>query len=210
MKKKTIFAAILLSLFACSDADLVGKDSVRAFEEILQSIPAGDAGSEWSVVAPDSGARFLWNGESANMLIDIEPFVEAGLDVSKFSNITDGVLSTSADFKSSKLEKTKAIDDFGTMVGKERKKLGYHFDLDHYNLLCGEGNLFEWAKDMEKNGTSKENQDKDIVFVLNPEPLIAAGVDAQHVKGWVYAQVKVDINGKKTDVWKFLKAFDLK
>lgn len=210
MKKKTIFAAILLSLSACSNADLVGKDSVRAFEEILQFVPAGDAGSEWFVVALDSGARFLWNGENANMLISIEPFVEAGLDTSKLGNIANGVFATNADFKSTKLEKTKAIDDFRTMVGKERKKLGYHFDLDHYNLLCGEGNLFEWAKNMEKNETSKENQDKDIVFVLNPEPLIAAGVNAEHVKGWVYAKVKIDINGKKTDVWKFLKAFDLK
>jgi hypothetical protein len=210
MKKETIIAAILLSLFACSDADLVGKDSVRAFEEILQFLPAGDVGSEWSVVAPDGGASFLWNGESMNMLVNIEPFVEAGLNAAQLGNITDGVLVTNADFESLKLEKTKAIDDFRAMVGKERKKLGYHFDLDHYNLLCGDGNLFEWAKNMDKNGTTKENQDKDIVFVLNPEPLIAAGVNAERVNGWVYAQVKVDINGKKTDVWKFLKAFDLK
>jgi len=62
---------------------------------------------------------------------------------------------------------------------------------------------------MVKNGVTKEPQNKDIVFVLNPEPLIAAGVNAERVNGWVYAQVKVDIKGKKTDVWKFLKAFDL-
>jgi hypothetical protein len=189
---------------------VVGKDSVRAFEEVLQSLPAEDAGSKWSVVAPDGSARFLWNGKSANMLVDVAPFVEAGLDAAQLGNITDGVLSANPDFENAKEEKTKAIDDFTAMVGNERKNLGYHFDLDHYNLLCGEGNLFEWAKDMVKNGISKENQDKDIVFVLNPEPLIAAGVDAERVNGWVYAQVKVDIDGKKTDVWKFLKAFDLK
>jgi len=134
MKKQTIFAIISLSLFACSNADLVGKDSVRAFEEILQSIPAIDAGSEWSILAPDSGARFVWNGKNANMLINIEPFVEAGLDTARLGNITDGVFSTNADFENAKLEKTNAIDDFKTLVGNERKKLGYHFDLDHYNF----------------------------------------------------------------------------
>ena len=30
----------------------------------------------------------------------------------------------------------------------------------------------------------REAQDKDIVFVLNPEPLIAAGVDRKKTVGW--------------------------
>jgi len=36
--------------------------------------------------------------------------------------------------------------------------------------------------------------DKDIVFVLNPEPLIAAGVDPKAVDGWVFARVPVEID----------------
>lgn len=76
-------------------------------------------------------------------------------------------------------------------------------------MNLGDGNLFEWAKDMKTNRSTNENQDKDIVFVLNPEPLIAAGVNPDKVKGWVYTTVKVDIDGKPTDVYKFLKPFNL-
>ena len=47
------------------------------------------------------------------------------------------------------------------------------------------------------------------MFVLNPEPLIAAGVDPELVKGWVYTTVNVEIDGKATDVYKFLKPFNL-
>jgi hypothetical protein len=43
-------------------------------------------------------------------------------------------------------------------------------------------------------------------FVLNPEPLIAAGVDPEKAEGWIYARVPADDG----DVWKFLKVFDLK
>jgi hypothetical protein len=67
----------------------------------------------------------------------------------------------------------------------------------------GNGNLFEWAKDMSVN-------DKDIVFVLNPEPFIAAGVDPSRIEGWVFAKVTVDDpNGRPVQVDKFLKPFNL-
>jgi hypothetical protein len=70
--------------------------------------------------------------------------------------------------------------------------------------------MFEWAKDMVANGYDNSVQDKDIVFVLNPEPLIAAGVDPEKVEGWACAQVPIEENGKTIQVWKLLKSFDLK
>lgn len=63
---------------------------------------------------------------------------------------------------------------------------------------------------MSVNSATDENQDKDIVFVLNPEPLISAGADPEKVEGWVYTQVEVEENGKTEQVWKFLKPFNLK
>jgi hypothetical protein len=63
---------------------------------------------------------------------------------------------------------------------------------------------------MKTNSYDNSVQDKDIVFVLNPEPLIAAGVDPEKVEGWTYAQVPIEENGKTTQVWKLLKPFDLK
>ena len=63
--------------------------------------------------------------------------------------------------------------------------------MDHFGVKLGGGNMFEWAKDLEINVTTKQAQDKDIVFVLSPEPLIAAGVDPQKVEGWLYSPVPV-------------------
>ncbi len=53
--------------------------------------------------------------------------------------------------------------------------------------------------------------DKDIVWVLNPEPFIAAGVDPAKIKGWAFAKVETkDDAGKTVFVDKLLKPFDLK
>jgi hypothetical protein len=50
--------------------------------------------------------------------------------------------------------------------------------MDHYGVNLANGNLFEWAKDMNTN-------DKDMVFVLNPEPFVSAGVKPDNIEGWV-------------------------
>jgi hypothetical protein len=84
----------------------------------------------------------------------------------------------------------------------ERDNLGFHTQMGHYNYDLGEA-AFEWAKDMSAN-------DKDIVFVLDPEPLIDAGLDPDAVEGWTYAEVPVMRDGKEIQVWKLLKPFDLK
>jgi hypothetical protein len=90
------------------------------------------------------------------------------------------------------------------MVHLKRGSIGYHGALDHYGVNLGNGNLFEWAKDLDKN-------DKDMVFVLNPEPFIRAGVNPNQVAGWVFAKVPVDDeNGRPVEVDKLLKPFDLR
>jgi hypothetical protein len=102
-----------------------------------------------------------------------------------------------------------ALKAYEQIVGKYRDAINYHASLDHYGVLLGDGNLFEWAKDMKTNAYDDSVQDKDIVFVLNPEPLTAAGVAPDNVEGWAYAQVPIDVNGKTEQVWKLLKPFDL-
>ncbi len=63
--------------------------------------------------------------------------------------------------------------------------------------------MFEWAKDMDKN-------DKDLVFVLDPQPFIDAGTDPANTEGWVFGKVKVDDGkGKMVEVDKLLKPFEL-
>lgn len=98
----------------------------------------------------------------------------------------------------------KPLDFFKKIVETHRDSIGYHEKLDHYGVALGNGNMFEWAKDINTN-------DKDIVFVLNPQPFIEAGVDPSKVEGWAFAKVEVkDEQGKAVEVDKFLKPFDLK
>jgi hypothetical protein len=89
------------------------------------------------------------------------------------------------------------------IVKFQRNAIGYHGQLDHYGINLGDGNLFEWAKNLNTN-------DKDIVFVLDPSPFISAGVDPNGIEGWAFAKVTVDDeNGKPVVVDKLLKPFNL-
>ncbi|MDF2884909.1 MAG: hypothetical protein K0R54_5479, partial [Clostridiaceae bacterium] len=49
-----------------------------------------------------------------------------------------------------------------------------------------------------------------MVFVVNPQPLIDAGVDPAKVTDWVFTKVPVmDENDKEIEVDKFLKPYEL-
>ncbi|MBN2876335.1 MAG: hypothetical protein JXL85_01655, partial [Bacilli bacterium] len=81
--------------------------------------------------------------------------------------------------------------------------VGYHAALDHYGLSLQDGNVFEWAADVNTN-------DKDIVFVLNPQTLIDAGANVEAVEAWIFAEVEImNADGTMKMVPKLLKPFDL-
>jgi len=240
MKKKTkmiivisttviVIAALLIVILKTvgGNLDVVGKSSAISFEKIINQIPdkatADDMNAGWSLEAPDGSAKFIWSEDYSKsplhdvmLELDLKPFTNAGLDTSKLPEnyaAYEGKLMVGTKLGSNKFTYSgdpTPLKAYEQIVKNYRSSVGYHTALDHYNVNVGDGNLFEWAKDMTTNGSTGENQDKDIVYVLNPEPLIAAGVDPKKVEGWVYAQVTVDINGKPTQVYKFLKPFNLK
>jgi len=226
------------ALSGCSGSlgglDVVGQQSIASFDEVLKAVPESIAADEtnagWSLAAPDGSARFIWSGDYSKsslhdvmLEVDAAPFLAAGLDPAKLPEHYAYFNDDSADMKEGatlmvgkKLgaegiasDPGKALAAYELIVDQYRDFVNYHTSLDHYGVMLGDGNMFEWAKDMKINGYDGSNQDKDIVFVLNPEPLIAAGVDPQDVEGWVYAQVSVEENGKTIEVWKLLKPFDI-
>ncbi|MDR1831896.1 MAG: hypothetical protein LBQ97_04075 [Fusobacteriaceae bacterium] len=227
-----VLVLVLVAVFLTSvlkkaggSLDVVGKESVTTFETVLNSLPENVAADEkqggWALTAPDGSVRFIWSKDFGKsplydvlLEFDAAPFVSAGLDPEKLpqnyrvdgDNIVVG--RKLGDAKSAAT--TTALAAYQEIVGKYRSAVGYHGQLDHYNIDLGGGNLFEWAKDFAKNGATGENQDKDIVFVLNPDPFTAAGVDPANVEGWVYGEVVVDIDNKPTNVMKFLKPFNIK
>ncbi|MDR1204079.1 MAG: hypothetical protein LBL26_01160 [Peptococcaceae bacterium] len=216
-------ASLLFAAAACSglDAlDVVGKEAVSSFGAMLDAAADGVAPDEanggWSLTAPDGAARFIWSEDYSKsplhdvmLELDAQPFIDAGLDTGKLPEgvifyghmlmagrkLGDDELAYSGD--------PTPLASFEQLAGKYRAAVGYHAALGHYNIDLGGGNMFEWAKDMAAN-------DKDIVFVLDPQPFMDAGTDVSAVEGWAFAKVSVDVDGKPAEVDKLLKPFDLK
>jgi hypothetical protein len=210
---------IAVMVSACSQLDVVGTDSKRSFNAVLNALPgsilADEMNAGWSLSAPDGAARFIWSADYSksplhDVMLELEarPFLNAGLDPGKLPEdiaFYDGKLMVGTKLGSNQLKYSGAptpLASYEHIVNLYRKTIGYHTALDHYGVSIGDGNLFEWAKDMSTN-------DKDIVFVLNPEPFIKAGVNPNAVQGWTFAKVPVDINGKAVEVDKFLKPFNV-
>ena len=223
MKKKSILIPVLLVatvIFAgcTSQLDVVADKSISSFESVINELPieADSEDSSWILTAPDNSAKFLWSKDFSSttdydvkLEFDSQPFINAGLDISK---LPEGaiygdkiILGTDlSDEKSTYNGEATPLDSYKKIVEKSRDNIGYHAALDHYGIDLENGNMFEWAKDISAN-------DKDIVFVLNPQMFIDAGVNPQEVEGWVFAKVEtMDKDGKKIEVDKFLKPFDLK
>lgn len=147
-----------------------------------------------------------------------EPFLSAGLDPSKLSSspelsyqILEDQLVYSFTWPASTAKSTTSSTEtasgiqkvFNQIVQDHRDRIGYHEKLDHYGIALGGGNMVEWAKDLGTNS-------KDLVFILAPEPLVAAGLDPAKLAGWVFAPVEVkDASGKAIQVEKLLRPFEL-
>lgn len=223
MKKKIIIAGtallFLVVLAGCQQTDVVGKTSITSFDAVLQAIPdqivEDEINGGWALSAPDGTARFIWSkdyssGTPHDVMLEVtaKPFIEAGLDVTK---LPTGMVINDKIMVGTMLGDEKLIYDgevtplasFQQIVNLKRDHIKYHTALDHYGVDLGDGNMFEWAKDLNTN-------DKDIVFVLNPQIFIDAGVDPEKVEGWVFAKVSTEDEDKKPiEVDKFLKPFSI-
>lgn len=226
-------ALVGIALAGCGSTDVVAKVANTSFAAVVQ---ASGGRVTWSAekgvwtLTSTSGDEVRFASDFAREPVagsatdtakpDVEfaiaaaPFVAAGLVVEKLPSadglsysLEDGKLVIRFELGAEKFtpEASKSLDAvFAEIVRTLRSRIGYHEKLDHYGIKLGNGNMFEWAKDMAKN-------DKDIVWVLNPEPFIAAGADPAKIEGWVFAKVETkDEGGKIVFVDKLLKPFDLK
>ncbi|MDR1929992.1 MAG: hypothetical protein LBQ44_05100 [Treponema sp.] len=205
---------------ACGKLDVVGTESVKSFRALLNNAPREIVSDEmtggWVLFAPDGSAKFIWSKNYSEsplhdvmIVFEAQPFIDAGLDVNRLPEsitVLDDTIIVGTKLGQEVLKysgEPTPIASYEQIVKLKRSSIGYHGALDHYGVNLAGGNLFEWAKDMNTN-------DKDMVFVLNPEPFINAGVDPDAVEGWVFAKVTVDDeNGKPVEVDKLLKPFNL-
>jgi hypothetical protein len=201
-----------VALSGCA-LDVIATGSVTAFSQMLAVVPGGavwDEGELW-VPAPDGGAKLVLSGDwsktgmDAYLRVDAAPFLAAGLDTGKLAEgyaAHDGVLDIGLDLGQDGPGASSPDALYGALVAKRPDLLEYHMSMDHFVLNLGLG-MFEWAKDFSQN-------DKDIVFALDPAPLVEAGLDPQGVEGWTYAEVEtMDAYGAHVKVLRLLKPFDI-
>ena len=221
MKKLMILAVVLIAILAGCTAQPVEEKpvvetpveavdpSVVSFEALSQSIEWKSEGDKFTLVAPDQSvslaiAQSFTSENDVVMSVDAAPFIAAGLDVTKLPEglFVDGRLNyvTSIDGNTTYANVTEAFTD---ILSIQADLVGYHAALDHYGLSLQDGNVFEWAADVNTN-------DKDIVFVLNPQTLIDAGTNVEAVETWIFAEVEImQADGTMKMVPKLLKPFDL-
>ena len=229
MKNKIIILSVLgliivsviifTSIKLLKNLDVVGKQSLNSFKEITttltNNIKLNEESTSWILSSPDNSAKFIWSTDFSKtsnydvmLEFSIDPFIKAGLDKDKLpiEMVSNDVIILGTELSDKKINYDgdfSSYESYKKIVELNRNSIKYHAELDHYGIDLGNGNLFEWAKDMTIN-------DKDIVFVLNPEPFINAGVNPEEVDGWVYAKVPTMKDGKKVEVYKLLKPFNLK
>lgn len=207
----------LIGLSGCTQTDIIAEYGVSSFASLSEAveITVDPEWSSWVIEAPDASVMFYLSRDfkatsphDVMLMVDVLPFLEAGLDVSR---LPQGVLienklmlgQSLGDQSFTDSAQASAEASLKELVRLSRDTLGYHEALDHYGLSLGDGNGFEWAKDRSTN-------DKDIVFVLNPEMFRDAGVDVANVAGWILAEVEVmDESGNPTKVEKLLKPFNV-
>lgn len=201
--------AALLFISGCS-TDVLGNKAVESFNKIAEKeasyVTVEELEPEKAVyryTLSDQSSSFFW-GEETGISVDIAPFEKAGLDVSK---LPEGMVSEDKlviELEQAEAKPTQTPDKaFESFVKDNRDAVGYHAQLDHFGIKLGNGNKFEWAQDIDKN-------DKDVVFVINPDMIAEYGADVTKIEGWVYADVEMmNDKGEKITEKKLLKPFDL-
>lgn len=202
--------------------DVVAVYALQSYDALLHApgvlVARNDVAAAWVLTSPGV-ETFTFGGDTpagSNELVvsfDARPFLAAGLNPSLLPagaqiqgdgasarivmRYDKGAGSFSADAES---EPVRALQD---LVHNHRMMLGYHSALGHFGLMLGGGNMIEWAKDQQTN-------DKDLVFVLNPQTFADAGVDVVNVQGWVLADVPMmDAQGRTSTARKLLRFYNL-
>lgn len=214
-------AAVVLAFSGCAATDVVAKVAVESFTTVAAASASRVSFDDgfWTLASVAGDEVRLSVDYTRSGIGDVEfsfdaaPFTAAGLDPERLPSSGEVAYEVSSrrlvlrfelGSEALSMDATKSMEAaLGELVKAERDRIGYHMALDHYGIKLGGGHMFEWANDISKN-------DKDIVWVLNPDPFVAAGLDSAKVEGWAFAEVEMmDNAGKKEKVLRLLKPFDL-
>lgn len=219
MKSSIIYArsavavGAALLIISCAPNDVVVSAGLTSLGKLLPLLRVDSTETGFQAEAPGGerfrvAADFSNSGDDLSIAVDAAPFLEAGLDPPKLTGPerVEGdrlVIRTDAGsaWKGGRAaDFLKAVE---LLTQNYRSLIAYHDELDHYLIMVGGGHTWEWAANRKTNAA-------DIVFVLNPEVLAAAGLDANRVAGWALKDVTVrDASGRRLVVKRLIRAYDL-
>ena len=217
MKKKyfavpALVLALTIFLASCGSTDVVLNYSPGSLNDILDANPTlvtdntkethyYDLTVDGQTTLRISHDYSMTGKEDLAIVTPLAPFVAAGLDP---ANLKEGYRADlnwfyiTGSYGDGTGLKDNVTDSLFESVAFDRSNLTYHEALDHYGIKLTNGK-FEYAKDATTN-------DKDIVFVLAADPLVALGVDVKNVDGWIF---KTMDNPDGTTIDVLLKPYDL-
>lgn len=221
-------SVLVLSLAACGNKDVeetISDKGVVAFNEIVKTYSDKkgfhDALQHWGF-AMEPGEKLEWSKDmSANkadfaMVVKADPLIEAGLDVEKLDKNVwifekagkdtmgmeqPAVLILPYDISDKSLVSKNSDDSMKALLEADPDNLIYHEDKQHYVLNLGGTNEAIWTEKLGLN-------DSDMIFVLEAEPLIAAGLDIDKLEGSGWTFKKASEADKTPD--QIIKTYDLK
>lgn len=218
MKKYIIVSCIsllaviaLMISFVNGSFDSIKNQAVSSFNDLMISgLDKKKEEGSWIITMPDGTSKLVLGAEekktTVSLILDIRPFLEAGLDTQKLPSYIAYDLNknelyiTSIYGDENENSDSVAIDNmYNNIITTYRERLGYHHTLDHFSLSLDNGNAFEYAKNINEN-------DKDIVIVLNPSIFEDASLDLQKLDGYNYADVTMNDGTVKK---KLLKVFNI-
>lgn len=224
--------ALAISITGCSRGKTGSKEAdnaLNSFNEITKAYPDSvgfhEALKHWGF-AVGEGEKFEWSKDmSANkadfaMVLLADPLVEAGLDVEKLDKEQwlyepAGKGEKGEDLPnrlikpyniSDKKQNSNGSDDaMRRLLKEDNSMIKYHQDQKHYALTLGEGNQVQWTEELGLNNA-------DMIFVLEAEPLVKAGLDIAKLDGtgWVFKEASQDDMGMGENPDQIVKIFDIK
>ena len=227
-----VFSALVVSLAGCSRTITGNQESdnaLDAFNEIVAAYPENKgfhkALQHWGFTLP-SGEKFEWSKDmSANvadfaMVMLADPLVDAGLDVTKLDENEwlyepagkddmgeelPNRLIKPYNVSDKKQTSNGSEDSMRRLLKVDTNIVKYHEDQKHFALKLGEGNAVQWTEELGVN-------DEDMIFVLNAEPLIEAGLDVNKLEGsgWIFREASEDNMGMGANPDQIVKTYDIK
>jgi len=217
----TIFLAAALFLTSCASWDLLGIGAAEAFERVMEDADeVWDEEEEtflgWQLYMPGADTFLFLYGDywplDIALAVDYRPFRDAGF--AGFRHIEDGIISPyghiwiGASFEIDAAGQTDEMTPraaFEQILSYRPELIAYHDTGHHYMLHFGDsGHMIMFARDIS-------TQEAGMVFMLNPQPFINAGVDVRNVSGWHFGPHEtMTIRGQNVTMDFLVKTFDLR